>query len=102
RHEHCDLGPVSWWRCAMSAITVTVHSPANVSESDVGELLAVAEAATIAHEPSVLDALASAYRLKAEVFLALREGSVVGALPIVRIRGPLGAIDSSVAYLDGG
>jgi hypothetical protein len=86
----------------MSTMTLTVHSPASVGESDVRELLAAAEGATIAHEPSVLEALASAYRLKAEIILARRSGVVVGALPILKIRGPLGATDSSVAYLDGG
>src|SRR5262245_33146278 len=50
---------------AMVTMTITVHSPASVSESDVCELLAAAEGATIAHEPSVLAALASVYRLKA-------------------------------------
>ncbi len=86
----------------MSSMTVTVHAPGSVTESDVRELLARAEGATIAHEPPVLEALARAYRLKAEILLARRAGVVVGALPILRIRGPLGAVDASVAYLDGG
>ncbi|HZV00790.1 MAG TPA: GNAT family N-acetyltransferase, partial [Planctomycetota bacterium] len=86
----------------MSSISVTIHSPGNITEGDVRELLARAEGATVAHEPPVLEALARAYRLKAEILLARRAGVVVGALPILRIRGPLGAVDACVAYLDGG
>src|SRR5579872_1688672 len=86
----------------LSSLTITVHSPGTVAEADVRELLERAEGATLAHEPAVLEALARAYHLKAELLLARRAGVVVGALPILRIRGPLGATDSSVAYLDGG
>jgi hypothetical protein len=81
---------------------ITVHAPADVPEPGLAELLATAEGATVAHEPAVLAALSQAYGLKAEVLVARSAGRVTGLLPIVRVRGPLGATDASVAYLDGG
>ena len=68
----------------------------------LSELLASAEGASIAHEPRVLAAIGAAYRLKVELLVARRGEVVEGALPVVRVRGPLGAVFSSVAYLDGG
>ena len=49
----------------------------------------------------IANRVASAYRLRAEVLVARRGGTVEGALPLLRLRGPLGALFSSVAYLDG-
>ncbi len=83
----------------MSRLQISVEDP---SRAELGSLLATADGVTIGHEPRVLDALAAAYRLRAEVLVAREDGAVAGALPLVRIRGPLGAVDASVAYLDGG
>ncbi|MEZ0227086.1 MAG: GNAT family N-acetyltransferase [Planctomycetota bacterium] len=83
----------------MTSLRISVEDPSRV---DLGSLLATEEGVTIGHEPRVLDALAAAYRLRGEIVVARRDGVPVGALPLVRIRGPLGAIDASVAYLDGG
>jgi hypothetical protein len=79
-------------------LSVTVEDPAVVR---LDELLG-APGAGIAHEPQVLAALAMAYRLRAEVLVARRGAVLEGALPLLRLRGPLGAVFSSVAYLDGG
>jgi len=83
----------------VSGLTISVADPAH---AELGALLETAEGAGLAHEPRVVGALAAAHRLRAEVLIALRGATVVGALPLIRIRGPLGAVDASVAYLDGG
>ncbi len=82
----------------MERLQVSVEEPRNV---DLGGL-AAAPGAGIAHEPQLLAALASSYRLRAEVLVARRGVTVEGLLPLLRLRGPLGAVFSSVAYLDGG
>jgi FemAB-related protein (PEP-CTERM system-associated) len=83
----------------MEPLQVTVEDPRNL---ELDGLLADAPGAGIAHDPRLLAALASAYRLRAEILVARRGATVEGALPLLRLRGPLGAIFASVAYLDGG
>jgi FemAB-related protein (PEP-CTERM system-associated) len=83
----------------MDELEVTVVDPRTTNLLD---LLPGAPGATIAHEPRVLAAIGSAYKQRVELYVARRGETVEGALPIVRVRGPLGAVFSSVAYLDGG
>lgn len=84
---------------APAPLSIGVEDPSGLA---LDALLATADGVTIGHEPRVLDALAAPYRLRAEMLVARRGEVVQGALPLIRIRGPLGAVDASVAYLDGG
>ncbi|HZU96379.1 MAG TPA: GNAT family N-acetyltransferase [Planctomycetota bacterium] len=82
----------------MDPLSIALEDPRRVSLDD----LLVQDEATIAHEPSVLVAVARAYRLRTLVALARRGPRVVGALPLVLVRGPLGAVLASTAYFDSG
>src|SRR5688572_2589189 len=75
-------------RGAVDPLSISVEDP---RRARLDALLGTAEGVAIGHEPRVLDALASAYRLRGEVLVARRGETVEGALPLLRIRGPLGA-----------
>jgi hypothetical protein len=74
-----------------------------VTVPGLDQLIARSTDATIGHEPSALAALVGAYRMRGDLLVARdASGDAVGALPLVRVRGPFGSTDASVAYLDGG
>jgi FemAB-related protein (PEP-CTERM system-associated) len=83
----------------MDPLSIALEDPRKASLDD---LLAQDDHATIAHEPSVLAAVGRAYRLRTLVAVARRGDAIVGALPLVCVRGPLGAVLASTAYFDSG
>jgi FemAB-related protein (PEP-CTERM system-associated) len=85
-----------------AGLEVEAISPRALARGELGELTILDDDASLAHEPAVLEALAGAYHHRAELVVARSEGRIVGALPLVLVRSPLGSTYSSVAYLDRG
>lgn len=83
-------------------LSIEAVAASEAEHEELDALIASDATASLAHEPRVLAAIGRALRLRAHLLLARSAGRLVGALPLVSVRGPFGATDASVATLDSG
>ena len=84
------------------SLTVEAVPIARVPRAELRVLTLLDDDSSLSHEVRVLEAIGATLRRRVEVLLARRRGHLEGALPLVLVRSPWGATDSSVAYLDRG